>query len=300
MLIDLPSPQVLDIVGEDAEAFAQAQFCNDLRELCEGQWQWNAWLSAQGRVRAWFHLLRLEDGRFRLILRGGSAVALRDALARYVLRSKVQFELRDAARLLGTDDKNSLLTATSAPPENWDVVQAQGVTALAMLGSAKRWMLIAERSRDDIEADASDAAIDRWRAADIQAGIADLSMGLEDKFLPGWLGLDAFGITSLRKGCYPGQEIIARLHFKGGNKRWLHRLAFSGAALPLPGTELRDENQLRGTLVTSAWIDPGRGAIALAVLDDIDDGARLRAPALDGEFKVLARINPVRISDHNH
>lgn len=291
MLIELPSPQVLDLAGADAQNFAQAQFCNDLRELAEGQWQPNAWLSAQGRVRAWFHLLRLPGGALRLILRGGSATALRDGLARYVLRSKVQLRIPESVRLFGAENESDLVAAVSSTPKDRDLVQLGEITALALPGRPQRYLLIAESLHGDITADASDSVIARWRAADIQTGIADLAAGLEDKFLPNWIGLDAFGVASLRKGCYPGQEIVARLHFKGGNKRWLHRLAFAGSALPAPGADLRDEAQSRGTLVSSAWIDQGRQAVALAVLDDLGDSAHLRARDIEGDFRVLARVD---------
>ena len=90
MPILLADPQIVELAGADAIAFAQAQFSSDLATLGNGQWQWSAWLSAQGRVRAFFHLLRLSDDRLLLWLRGGSALALRDALARFVFRAKVQ------------------------------------------------------------------------------------------------------------------------------------------------------------------------------------------------------------------
>ena len=82
MLTRLPDPQIIELAGNDALAFAQAQFSSDATALADGTWQWSAWLSAQGRVRAFFALLRIADDRLLLILRGGSASRLRDALAR--------------------------------------------------------------------------------------------------------------------------------------------------------------------------------------------------------------------------
>ena len=85
-----PPTQVLEITGADAAAFAHAQFCNDVLTLPAGHWQWNAWLSPQGRVRAFFRLLRIDADNVLLTLRGGDAVWLRAELARYVFRAKVQ------------------------------------------------------------------------------------------------------------------------------------------------------------------------------------------------------------------
>ena len=90
MPILIADPQIVELTGADAIAFAQAQFSSDLATLGNGQWQWSAWLSAQGRVRAFFHLLRLRDDRLLLWLRGGSAQALRDLLARFVFRAKLR------------------------------------------------------------------------------------------------------------------------------------------------------------------------------------------------------------------
>ena len=200
--------------------------------------------------------------------------------------------MRESVRVFGAENGSDMAPAISSSPKNRDLVRCDGATALALPGRSQRYLLIAQGSTA-IAADASDAAIDRWRAADIDAGIADLAIGLEDKFLPNWLGLSAFGVASLRKGCYPGQELVARLHFKGGNKRWLHRLGFTGTTLPVPGTELRDATQSRGVVVGSAWIRQGRQAVALAVLDDVADGTHLRAAGTDGDFRVLERFDAV-------
>src|SRR5690242_5179005 len=85
--------QCIEIAGADARAFAQAQFSGDLRELQAGRWQWNAWLDAKGSVRALMHLADLGDGRLLALLRGGDAQSLCTDLRRYVLRSKISFEV---------------------------------------------------------------------------------------------------------------------------------------------------------------------------------------------------------------
>jgi folate-binding protein YgfZ len=110
--------------------------------------------------------------------------------------------------------------------------------------------------------------------ADINAGLITLAPALEDKLLPTWLGLDVLDATSTSKGCYPGQEIVARLHFKGGNKRWLHRLTFSAECLPEPGATLGPEGDDVGLIISAAWTGADAGA-ALAVLGE-GDSERLK------------------------
>src|SRR5579864_8436128 len=93
MMIALPSPQVLEISGTEAVAFAHAQFCNDVVSLPNGHWQWSACLWPQGRVRYFLMLLRDADDRLRLLLRGGDAQSVQAALARYVFRAKVSLRV---------------------------------------------------------------------------------------------------------------------------------------------------------------------------------------------------------------
>src|SRR6185312_5176981 len=162
-MISLPS-QVLELTGADAATFAHAQFSSDVLALADGQWQWSAWLSPQGRVRAFSRLLRTNASHLTLTLRGGDAEWLRAELSRFVFRAKVQMGAAHGG--------------------------ASQTTALE----------------------------------DIRAGIPEIGVELRDQLLPQWIGLDRLGAVSVRKGCYPGQEIMARLHFKGGNKRSLYRI----------------------------------------------------------------------------
>lgn len=214
-MISLPA-QVLEISGTDAAAFAHAQFSSDVLALPDGQWQWSAWLSPQGRVRAFFHLSRRAADDIVLTLRGGDAEWLRAELSRFVFRAKVQ------------------LSATTGPT--------------------------AQTSKLD----------------DIRAGIPEIDAELHDQFLPQWIGLDRLGAVSVSKGCYPGQEIMARLHFKGGNKRSLYRI---GSANPLTtGATLRDTQtgEEAGSVLQCARADPDRFE-ALASLIDAKAQAQLRA-----------------------
>ncbi|MGP1666771.1 MAG: YgfZ/GcvT domain-containing protein, partial [Rhodanobacter sp.] len=96
----IPCPaDILLLDGPDALAFAQSQFSSNLLPLTPGHWQFSGWLDAQGRVRALFHLARVDEQRLLLLLRGGSASSMRDALQRFVFRSKLRLELPTPAIL---------------------------------------------------------------------------------------------------------------------------------------------------------------------------------------------------------
>jgi folate-binding protein YgfZ len=264
-MISLPDLQLLEISGTDAVAFAHAQFSSDVRGLANGAWQWSTWLSPQGRVRALFQLVRDDSEHLRLLLRSGTGEALRAALAPYVLRAKVRLHV-GSTRVCGSDQP--------------------AAHALLLPGSPPRWLIAVEAPADP---DDSPAARERWHLADVRAGLPMLAASLLDQLLPQWLGLDRLGAISVNKGCYPGQEVMSRLHFKGGNKRSLYRIELAGPAVP--GTALSAPgNAAAGLIVMTARREDGRTE-ALACLADAAADAPLLvdAPSAD-EIAVLGRF----------
>jgi len=286
----LPKPQLLEISGPDTAAFAHAQFSSDVSALADGHWQWSAWLSAQGRVRAFFRLLRSSAERMTLILNGGSADALEASLRRYVLRSKVQLRSVEGRRALGFFDAGELQEKTGRVPRGDEFIETQAHAALAAAGHEPRWLVV-ENAAAATRMDETALGLNSWRAADIAAGIVELDEALRDRYLPAWMNLERLGAVSVRKGCYPGQEIVARLYFKGGNKRWLHRVEFSAAELPPPGTALGTDAE-SGELLNAAWTAAPHG-LGLAVLPDASVGKSLTAAAMPG---VVLRV--VSAVDH--
>jgi tRNA-modifying protein YgfZ len=279
---------MIEIAGPDAIAFAHAQFSSDVRALETGSWQWSAWLSAQGRVRTFFRLLRPADARLIMLLNGGSAEAVRSGLAPYVFRSNVQVRVVEGCAATGFFDRGDALAALHAePPGGARIVTAPNFTGIAVAGAEARWYVFGGATH---AADQSAEALNHWRAADIAAGIVELSDVQIDKFLPQWLGLDTLGAISLQKGCYPGQEVVARLHYKGGNKRWLYRIEFLADRLPTPGTVLGDGESAAGELLSSAWTDARRG-LALAILSELAPETILKSPSMPATtFRVVSAI----------
>ena len=190
--------QCISIEGADAIAYAQAQFSSRVDALECGRWQFSAWLNAQGQVRALFHLARPSENQLLLLLRGGEASALAAALQRYVFRAKVSIVPLQPRRLS---------------------------TGPALARYAFRTVDdILEFGCGDHSLRSSDAATGdaRWRLPQLRAGWPWLAVADLDKWLAPALALDRLQATVTDKGCYPGQEIVARLHFRGGHKWHLH------------------------------------------------------------------------------
>jgi tRNA-modifying protein YgfZ len=277
--ITLPPAQLLELTGADALAFAHAQFSSDVLALPPGHWQFSSWLSAQGRVRFFFMLLhdmpaRQGENRLRLVLRGGTAEALRTELSRFVFRAKVSLRAVPDVQALGCDQSDTL-RLVGAPPTGTTLAVHGDVSALAMPGSTPRWLLLHPPETDSKPPTASESALNDWRLEDIRAGLPEVVPALADHLLPQWMGLDRLGAINVGKGCYPGQEIMARLHFKGGNKRGLCQLQIRCEALPPPGATIDLVNggivdppsADTGIVLSAAWREQGL-AEALAVIPD--------------------------------
>lgn len=207
----LPPAHCLELSGPGARRFAQAQFSGNVDALVADHWQWNAWLTPQGRVRALMQLADTGDGRLLAILRGGGATAIRDGLARYLLRVPATVTLHEFAARAG-----------APAPEN-AVVRDDDAIVLG-LGPRSLRLTTAEAMLPD------PAIANTWLREDIVRGWPTLPPG-EPEFLPPALGLERLGAVAFEKGCYPGQEIAARLHFRGGHKQQLYHLR---GAKPLP------------------------------------------------------------------
>lgn len=275
MIHALPSPQLIEIHGDDAIAFANAQFCNDVLALQVGAWQYNAWLNPQGRVHTFFALLRPQENMLVLILRGGQARQITVDLARYKFRSKVDIRtlldwhaqgISGAQAVADYPDADLFSDALRAKK----LLHADGWFAIAQAGSEPRLLsLTAAQPRhavlgsDDQTHDAN-----MWLLADICAGLPQLEAATLDEFLPQALGLERLDALSFNKGCYPGQEVVARVHFKGGNKRQLHMVEFAAQEPPAAGAAIyvvNDDSQPAGMLLQCATAS-GMQMLALAVL----------------------------------
>ena len=231
----LSGSSILAVEGPDSGAFLQAQTMNDVSALAPGSWHWNGWLSAKGRVIALFALLHAEPGLYLALLPDFAAPELRDRLRRYVFRSKVS--LRHAEEF----------SCASAFPTDAPVANSRDVAIgnrdagwqLDMSGDESARQLFVLPS-DDVSLAAPDGDSQaRWTAMDLAHGLPRLGQDQVEAWTPQMLSLDRLRAFSLKKGCYPGQEIVARTHYLGKARRGLAR--FAGVDLD-PGLVLSNAN----------------------------------------------------------
>jgi len=243
---------VLALRGADAVKFAHAQCMSDVAGLPAGHWQWSGWLTPKGRVIALFARAKFDEQTLWLVLPDADAAGLAAQLRRFVFRSKVAIEVRDDLVAAG-----AFATPAEAQGARLAGDPERGVELdMGATGGPRRLRIASEPVADD------PVALARWKRFDLEHGLPRLEASQREQWTPQMLSLERLRAFSVKKGCYPGQEIVARTHFLGQAKRGL---ALMEADAPLkPGTEVDDGGNALGTIVSAA-AGPD-GTFVLAVL----------------------------------
>ena len=280
---------LLAVTGDDAVAFLHAQFTNDVQALAAGAAQWNGWCSAKGRLLATFLLVRRPEGAL-LMLPAEIAAAVAKRLAMFVLRSKVK--IQDAGASLaalgvaGPEAPRAVADAFGAAPAPMQSAERDGATCIA-LDRQRFVILVAPQAEaamlENLSRTAAPAGVDAWEWTGIRAGIPRIVAATQEAFVPQMANLDLVGGVSFRKGCYPGQEIVARTQYRGILKR---RMALAHAASgerPAPGHPLFSAafgEQAAGEVVDAAPAPQGGwDLLAVAQIEALRNGdLRLGAP----------------------
>ncbi|HTQ76431.1 MAG TPA: folate-binding protein [Burkholderiales bacterium] len=268
----LESYGLLQAEGADARAFLHAQLTSDIEGLAAGRARRAGWCSAKGRLLATLLVVPAEGG-FLLQLARDLAPAVLKRLQMFVLRSKVR--LSDATPqwdqygLWGADVAAALQPLGVSLPQE-DLSVAAGSGALAVRVGAGRCLLLAPPSlRGSLAAAARE---DDWRLAQIRDGQPEISAPTQDQFVPQMVNLELTGGVDFHKGCYPGQEVVARTQYRGAVKRRLYRLR--GAQLA-PGQSLHvDDAPEGGATVLNAAADE---LLAVLPVASVEAGAPVRA-----------------------
>jgi folate-binding protein YgfZ len=268
LLVDLSDNALLAITGDDATAFLQGQLTNDVAALEPGEAQWTGWCSPKGRLLASMLLVKRPDGYYAM-LPAELAPAIAKRLAMFVLRSKVKVAdvSADHARLGIVGEAPAQAQATPVAAGLWVVLAPQDHARVAAARQATRPGTAAD-----------------WTLALIHAGIPTIVAATQEEFVPQMANFDLIGAVSFRKGCYTGQEIVARTQYRGILKKRM-ALAHVDGATPTPGQSVYSEafgDQSAGTVANVA---PAReGGYDLLVVAQIEGlrSRNLRLGAPDG------------------
>lgn len=235
---------LLSVTGADARAFLHAQLTNDIEHLSPERAALAGWCSAKGRLLATFLVIPASDG-FLLQLARDLAAPVAKRLSMFVLRSKVKVtDVSEAWQQFG------LWEADLAQPD----VAWQGDRVSVRMGERRYLELLSKaQSSETPNADES-----QWTLEEIRAGRPLITAATQDQFVPQMVNLEQLGGVDFRKGCYPGQEIVARAQYRGQVKRRMVRKHAPADVQLVPGQEFDG-----GTVVDVAPAENGSELLAV-------------------------------------
>ncbi|HUT41826.1 MAG TPA: folate-binding protein [Gammaproteobacteria bacterium] len=275
---DLEYMGVIAVHGSDAGTFLQSQLSNDIRALDEGRSQLNAFCTPKGRMLGLMRIFRTDDGYY-LRLPADTLEAVLQRLRLYVLRSNVTLE--DASDnflrigISGMDADNEIRGIAGACPDTVNSVARAGpLTVIRVPAAEPRFEVYASSLQaaqtlwDALNVRGAPVGEPVWRLLEIRNGLPVVFTATAELFVPQMANLQLVDGVSFKKGCYPGQEIVARMQYLGTLKRrmYLGQVEYDGPIAP--GAELysgRDGDQATGRIV-DAQPYPDGGQLALAVL----------------------------------
>lgn len=267
-LILRPLPQFATVTfrGSDARTFLQGQLSNDLNLLSADHALLASCNSAQGRVQCIMTLIQKGDD-IVAVLPASLVATLIKRLKFYVLRAKVTIE--DSSQTLHVAQVRDGASPATLPAQPGDSQPLGDMTVMRWWSTDPRWLVLHTHT----ELVANDASPDQhdwheWQQHDIAAGLPQVYPDTHEHFVAQMLNLDALNGISFNKGCYTGQEIIARAHFRGTVKRRLFRFhAATGA--PAPGTRVVNGEHPAGEVVDAVNTADGCELLAVISLDQL-------------------------------
>ncbi len=301
----LPDYGLLQVTGADARSFLHSQLTNDIEHLAAGKVQWNGFCTAKGRLllagRNW-----LSDESIALLVPRALAEPLRKRLSMFVLRSKAKVvDVSDQCVCFGLTGANTAaaLARLGLPPVQIDTCARHAeITAIRLSsvrlsqGELERHLLVVPLHdlsrvweilvRADFDRALTPAGSELWRWTEIRASEPRVVGAAVEQFVPQMLNFDLIGGINFKKGCYPGQEVVARSHYLGKLKRRMF-LADSGPGpCPVPGSDILSPGQTEpcGQVVMAAGSPLGGISVLYESQIALADGATL----VDG--RALARL----------
>jgi len=295
---DLSDNALIAFAGDDARAFLQGQFTNDVEALAVGEAQWGGWCTPKGRLVATFLLVRRANG-FLLMLPAEIAAAFAKRLGMFVLRSKVKIvdASGDFGRIgIAGDGAASLVrNRWGEVPAPMRAIEKDGATCVA-IDEARFVAFVPAASAgatlDALAAESSGGSRDQWAWAMIQAGVPVVVAATQEAFVPQMANFDLVGGVSFKKGCYPGQEIVARTQYRGILKRRMALAHIAGGERPQPGQAVYSKEfgeQAAGTIVNAAP-SPGGGFDALVIAQIESLRGELHWKSLDGPAMEVRKV----------
>ena len=250
---DLEHLRILTISGEDAGELLQGQMTQDVRKLEDGKIHITSFCNVQGRVIA-SAFIQERNYQYDLILSSEIIDDLENHLQRYILRSKVLIEQSDE-KTFGAYKSD---------------INEDSKECRSLKNDPKRVLTLSSQVPESID---NFITSEEWIRCDIENSIAIIYKESTEKFIPQMLNLDILDAVSFSKGCYTGQEVVARVQHRGKIKQRMFKFKTENEDLISHGSEIHHESKKVGTVVISELID--NYTIGLAVINSADNESQL-------------------------
>ncbi|MEE8379201.1 MAG: folate-binding protein, partial [Gammaproteobacteria bacterium] len=279
ILCDLSHYGLIRAFGGEAENFLQNQFCNDVRNISDTQSQLNAYCNPKGRVLAFFRLFQINNQHY-LRLPQEMLADTQSRLQMFVMMSKVTLEnASDELVKIGFSgpdaDKRIGNIVDTVPTQVDTVTNTDDITIIRVSSTPARFELygkieIIKNVWEKLATDAKPVGGGSWNLLDIKDAIPEVVPETKEAFVPQMINLEGINALSFKKGCYPGQEIVARMHYLGKLKRHMFLAHTDSDTTPVPGDSLFAEGSESGQgagKVVRAEANPNGGTDLVAVIE---------------------------------
>ncbi len=274
---------LLSVVGPDGHKFLQGQTTCDWNKITSSQASLGSYCNIKGRVVSSFLGFVTAEEHVQLRLRSDILDSSRETLSKYIVFSKAKLHANHdqliGLGVFGADARQALMQFSDTLPESlWQSVTRNDMTFIQADDKGQRFECWVTEPHalaiwDALSKTATVADSSKWEQDNIDAGIAEVCTATQDVFLPQMLNYQRVGAVSFTKGCYTGQEIVARMEYRGKLKRRMYRASLSGVA-PAPGADLfqGDGSQSIGNVVSAVATDTGCTLLAVLTEDAVAAG----------------------------
>lgn len=298
---------LMSVTGEQGRSFIHGQVTTDITSLEANQWRWGAHCDPKGKMLASFRTFSVDDA---LIMMMPSDTLAQDLpqLAKYAVFSKADLvDVTGDFLILGVagEQAQTWINECFGPADNSDVDQAlTEIPGGVLLKDNDRFIIVMNKETaapflTSINQEIFDATA--WQALDINAGYANISATHQGQFVPQMCNVQAVNGISFNKGCYMGQETIARMKYRGGNKRALYILSGTSSETITLDTklELALEDGFKRTGTILEVVQAAGQVLLTAVLpNDTEDSAKLRV-AGDESSSLTIKPLPYSLQDED-
>jgi len=300
---DLSHYGLISVHGDDAQTFLQGQFTNDLNQVDDQHSQFSGYCNPKGRLLASFRIFRRGDSYY-LCLPGEMIDGLAGRLRMFVLRSDVTLDdASDTFVHLGVSGPEAEETlrdfAGELPQVMHGVTQQDHQLIVRVPGIHPSYEIFTDTEQaielwNRLNVHCAPIGSDAWQLLDIQAGVPMICPETREAFVPQMVNLQLVDGLSFKKGCYPGQEIVARMQYLGKLKRRMYKARTDTEARPQPGADIfsaADESQPVGQLVSAApHPDGGFSLLAVVQISSAENQEELHLGSTDGPVVELEHL----------